>query len=320
MPGRHRGPTSQRGKEARQGASAPASLTPVRSPHSIDTPAGPGRGALAGASSGPGPDSDPRVAAAIRLSHRRRGWIWATVIAVVAWFVVLGLLGALAPDASGAGVITAGIFVLLLTLAVVVGLIASVIDTLRWQRTATDIRQRARPRTAHYPVLAHAYSYPPRHRHSWVFGWITMLILAGIGVPALPGLVNGVGFATGAENFTTFLPLSYSEDCGRSGCSTVTNGTLMNGFGVTWPNQVPLGRPFLVREPLWNWAFGSHLIDSTGSAIGSILAGVLLDGFAVIVLIHLVKLGSRWLRHRRDHQLGALIRLPRLPRLKRLPS
>jgi hypothetical protein len=245
-------------------------------------------------------DSDPEVTAAVRLLHRRRGWIWATVISVVAWLTVAGLLGSLAPDASGAAV--AAIFVLLLTVVAIVGLVASVADTVRLHRSDAGVRQRAVRRTAHYPARAHAYSYPPRHRFSWVFGWITMLILLGIGVPSLPGLVNGVAYLAGAENSSTFLPLSYSQECGRGGCTTATNGVLANGFGVTWPDQVPLGHAFDVREPLWNWGYGSALIDGDGTAIGYIIAGVLLDGFAVLVLVHLVKLVSRWLRHRQQGQ------------------
>jgi hypothetical protein len=245
-------------------------------------------------------DADPEVAAVVRLLHRRRGWIWATVISVVAWLTVAGLLGSLAPNATGAGVGVAAVFVLLLTVVAIVGLVASVVDTVRLHRCDAGVRQRAAPRAAHYPARAHAYSYPPRHRFSWVFGWIVMLILLGIGVPALPGLVNGVAYLAGAESGSTFLPVSYGQDCGRSGCSTVTNGVLANGASVTWPGQAPLGLAFPVREPLWDWGFGSELIDGDGTAIVYIIAGVLLDGLSVLVLVHLVKLVPRWLRHRRQ--------------------
>ena len=65
------------------------------------------------------------------------------------------------------------------------------------------------------------------------------------------------------------------------------------------PDQVPIGQAFPVRTPLWNWGFGSQLIDGGGSATGLIVAGVLLDGFSVIVLVHVVKLARRWRRHLR---------------------
>jgi hypothetical protein len=250
-------------------------------------------------------DSDPEVVATVRLLHRRRGWIWATVISVVAWLTVAGLLGSLAPNATGPGEAVAAIFVLLLTVVAVVGLVASVVDTVRLRRRDAGVRHQAMRRTAHYPARAHAYSYPPRHRFSWVFGWITMLILLGVAVPALPGLVDGVAYLAGTESSATFLPTSYSQDCGRSGCTTVTDGFLASGASVTWPGQVPLGLAFGVREPVWDWGFGSGLIDGDGTAIGFIIGGVLFDGFAVLVLVHLVKLVRRWLRHRQqDRQLA----------------
>ena len=247
-------------------------------------------------------DADPEVAAAVRLLHRRRGWIWATVISVVAWLTAAGLLGALAPGGSGAGVAVGSVFILLLTVVALVGLIASVVDTVRLHRLDPGLQARARPRTAHHPVQAHAYRYPPRHRFSWVFGWIMMAVVFGLAIPALPGLVNGVAYLAGAESTTTFLPLSYSQDCGRGGCHTVTDGILANGASATWPDQASLGTAFPVREPLWNWGFGSGLIDGDGSAVGSVIAGVIFDGFALLVLYSLVKLVRQWLRHRRENR------------------
>jgi hypothetical protein len=246
-------------------------------------------------------DSDPAVAAAVRLMHRRRGWIWTTVISVVAWVVACGLLGSLDPDGSGPGVAVGAILILLLTAAALVGLIASIVDTVRLRRLGPAVRKQARPRTAHYPARAHAYSYPPRHRFTWIFGWVVMAILLGIGVAALPGLVDGIAYVAGAENSSVFTPISYGQDCGRSGCTTVTNGFLSNGASATWPSQMPLGQSFTVREPLWDWGFGTQLIDGDGTAAGVIFAGVLFDGFSVLVLVHLFKLARRWLRHR---QLG----------------
>jgi hypothetical protein len=248
-----------------------------------------------------GADPDPQVAATVRLLHRRRGWVWATVIGVVAWLTAAGLLGSLAPDDHGAGAAVGSIFVLLLTVVIIVGLVASVTDTVRLRRCDTGLRHRAAQRTAHYPARAHAYSYPPRHRFTWVFGWIMMVILLGLGVAVLPGLVDGVAYLAGAESSTVFRPVSYGQACGRSGCTTVTNGFLANGASVTWPDQVPIGRAFGVREPLWDLGFGSQLIDGTGTAVGLIIAGVLCDGFAVLVLAHVVKLTRRWLQH---HQQG----------------
>jgi hypothetical protein len=104
----------------------------------------------------------------------------------------------------------------------------------------------------------------------------------------------------GAESSSTFLPTSYGQDCGRGGCNTVTNGVLASGASVTWPDQVPLGLSFPVREPTWDWGFGTQLIDGDGTAIVFIIVGLLFDGFSVFVLAHLGKLARRWLRHRQQ--------------------
>jgi hypothetical protein len=246
-----------------------------------------------------GTDSDPAVAATVRLLHRRRGWMVATLISVVAWVAVCGLLGSLDPNASGPGLAVAAILVLLLTVVAVVGLVASIVDSVKLRRRDAGVRTQALQLTRHYPARAHAYSYPPRHRFTWVFGWIALLILLGIGVAALPGLVDGVAYMAGAENTAIFLPTSYSQDCGRSGCTTVTDGVLNNGVSATWPEQVPLFQSFPVARPLWDWGFGSDLIDNDGAAAATIFAGVLFDGVSVLVLVHLFKLGRRWTRHRR---------------------
>jgi hypothetical protein len=221
------------------------------------------------------------------------------VVSVVGSLTAAGLLGGLDPDGSGAGAAVGTVFVLLLTVFAVVGLVASVVDTVRLRRSDAGVRERARGRTAHYPARAHAYSYPPRHRLSWVLGWITLLILVGTAVPFLPSLVNGVAYVAGAESSTTFFPRSYGQECGRSGCSPLTNGVLSDGSSVNWPGKVPLGQAFAVGRPVWNWGFGSGLIDGNGTAITDIVLGVLFDGLAVLVLVHLFKLVSRWLRHRR---------------------
>lgn len=256
--------------------------------------------------------SDPEVAGTVRLLHRRRGWIWTAVIGVVAWLVTLGLIGSLAPNASGAGAAFAAIFVLLLTIAVVVAVVAAVVDTVRLHRLDPGMRSRAKGHTAHHPVRAHAYRYPPRHRGSWVFAWIVMVILFGLGIAVLPGFVDGVAYLAGAENTATFVPASYGQQCSRSGCSTITNGYLATSDGgvgapVTWPGDVPLGQSFQVHEPLWDWGFGSQLIDGDGSAIGSIIAGVLLDGAAALVTFAAVKLTMNMVRHRRAAASGVAV-------------
>jgi bacteriorhodopsin len=179
---------------------------------------------------------DPAVAAAVRLMHRRRGWVWATVISVVAFLVACGLLGARAPNGSGAGIAVASVFV-------------------------------------------------------------------------LPALVDGVAYLAGAENTVTFVPTSYGQMCGRGGCSTITYGHLGTAAGapVTWTGQVPIGAPFTVRQPLWNWGFGTQLINGDGSAITYIILGVLFDGFAVLILFALYHAVRQWRRHRQQAASGLAI-------------
>jgi hypothetical protein len=252
-------------------------------------------------------ETDPDVAATVRLLHRRRGWVWTAVGSAVAWLVTCGLLGSLAPGAAGPGEAVAAIFVLLLTIVGVVAIVAAIVDTVKLHRREAGVRQQARQRTAHYPVRAHAYRYPPRHRFSWVFGWFALVLILGIGVAALPGLVDGVAYLAGAESSVTFTPTSYGQSCGRGGCSNITNGYLgSGGTAATWPGTVPLGVPFTVRQPVLDWGFGSQLMDGDGSAIGAIIAGVLLDGFSVVVGwagFHAVR---NWLRHRKQGAVTGL--------------
>lgn len=249
---------------------------------------------------------DSHVDNTIRLLHRRRGWIWTMVISVVAWVVTVALLGALAPNAKGAGQAFAGIFVLLLTIIAVVALVASIVDTVRLHRRDTGVRSTAFERTAHHPVRTHAYRYPPRHRFTWVFGWVMLVVIVGLGIGTLPGLVDGVAYLAGAENSASFVPVSYGQSCSRSGCRTITNGYLdvPGRPAVTWQGQVPLDSPRQVRQPLWDWAYGSELITSDFGAFGDITVGFLFEvatGFTVFVA---VKLMRNWLRHRRGVASG----------------
>lgn len=245
-------------------------------------------------------DTDPDTAATVHLLHRRRGWLWTLTIGVVAWLVAVGLLGTLDPNASGAGEAFGAILVILLTAIVVIALIAAIVDSVKLRGRDPGVRSRASSLTSHHPVRSHAYRYPPKHRGSWVFGWILMLILLGLGVAAFPGLVNGIAYLAGAENSVTFMPVSSGQQCGRYGCSPITNGFLETPGdpSVTWSGSVPLGVPFQVRQPLMDWGFGSELIGGDGGAIGSIFAGALFDGFSVLVLFAAYRLIRNWRRHR----------------------
>jgi hypothetical protein len=148
------------------------------------------------------------------------------------------------------------------------------------------------------PEVAAVVRLPRRRRLILIVNWIALLILLGSAVAVLPVLVNGVAYLTGAENSSVFLPLSYSQECGRSGCNTVTDGTLASGASASWPRRVPLGQEFPVREPVWDWGFGAQLINDDASAIAAVAFGGLVDGFCVLLLVFLVKLANGWGRYR----------------------
>jgi hypothetical protein len=239
----------------------------------------------------------------VRLLHRRRGWAWTAVGSLVG-LVAYALIGAhFFPHATGVvGAVSAVIAALLLALAAV-GLIVAVVDTVRLHRRDAAIRARASGRTSHYPVLAHAYRYPPRHRISGLFARLVLAGWLGLTVASLPDQVNAVAYLAGAGSAATFLPSSYGQECGRSGCSTVTNGTLVtggSGIRVTWPGRAPLGLPFTVRAPMWDGWGSAHLVADTGDAVATIIAGAIFDFIAVIAVIAIITTVRHWLRRRRQ--------------------
>jgi hypothetical protein len=52
----------------------------------------------------------------------------------------------------------------------------------------------------------------------------------------------------------------------------------------TWPDRVPLGQPFQIREPARKWGLG----------------GALIEGAGVLVIVRLVKLARNLRRHRQQ--------------------
>lgn len=67
----------------------------------------------------------------------------------MAWLTACGLLGPLAPNASGTGLAVSAIFILLLTLFGLGALVASVIDAVRLDRRDAGVRRQAVRRTRH---------------------------------------------------------------------------------------------------------------------------------------------------------------------------
>ena len=78
-----------------------------------------------------------------------------------------------------------------------------------------------------------------------------MYLILVVAVVSLPAVFDGT--ACGAGRTVTFDLVSYQTNCDRYSCQTVTDGILETadaGISASWPNVVPLGRPFQGREPV----------------------------------------------------------------------
>jgi hypothetical protein len=258
-----------------------------------------------------GPHSE--VGAAVRLLHRRRGWGWTgggSLLALVVFSVIGSHLWA---NASGALSVISGLVVLVLLALTVVGLVIAVVDTVRLHRRDGAVRDQARIRTSHHPLIAHAYRYPPRHHVSAWFGRLLLLGCLVLAIGYLPDQVNAVAYLAGTAPTATFFPASYGQDCGRGGCTTITNGTLVqdgHGIPANWPGTVSLGLPMTVRAPVWDgWGSTVSLTGDTANAIISIIVGLFLDAIGILAGLALIKMMQHWLKRRRQPALPGRGRL-----------
>jgi len=249
----------------------------------------------------------PDVAATVRLLHRRHGWGLAAVTSLLAFLLAYGAdasaqsQGAPAPSWFVDMIIALGALTVL-------SIIAALVDTVLLRRRPPAVRAQAAPLAARHRRRRDAHHYPPRHLVTWVVRWIGMLLILVVAVVSVPAVVDGTAYLAGAERTVTFDPVSYQTNCDRYSCQTVTDGILETGGAGTsasWQNVVPLGRPFQVREPVWRWGLGEALIDSDKTAVIAILVSLLIDGFAVLVVVKLVRLTRNWLRHRRQRTAPA---------------
>jgi hypothetical protein len=233
------------------------------------------------------------VAELVRSHHRRRGWAWVATGSVIGLVVYAGIDVSLFENLSGTAETFSVIPVFVLLALVLVGLVVVIVDTSRIHRADAAVRVSAKGSVSHYPLYAHAYRYPPRHRGSWVFAIVMLVAMTGITVALLPAEVNSWAYVVGAENQDTFNPVSYGQACLNvprgGGCHTVTEGYLSKtGADVTWGSQVPLGQPFSVRDPVWAWGSGRNLTSGDGSAIPTIVAGLFFGGVTLLLLYVLV--------------------------------
>jgi hypothetical protein len=102
--------------------------------------------------------------------------------------------------------------------------------------------------------------------------WVAALGWVGFAVFLLPEVVSGIAYLAGAGAHATFFPASYTKSCGKT-CTTVTSGYLTAGgsrYPLTWPVQVPLGRPIQTRLEVWAWGAPRQPIAGSGGAIRDI--------------------------------------------------
>ena len=256
--------------------------------------------------------SDPAVTAAVRLLHRRQAWVRAAITSFIAFVLAVGA----SSSAESQGTPPPSWFrvmVLVLGALTMVGIVAAVADTALLRRRPPAVRAQAAPIAAHHPSRPHAHHYPPRHRVAWAFGWVGMLLILVVAVVSVPGVVDGVAYLTDAGTTVTFDPVSHQTNCDQYDCQTSTDGILETGgagVNASWPDVVPLGRPFQVREPVWRWGLGEALIDSDGIAVGAVLISLLIEGAAVLVVVRLVKLARNWQRHRHQRMAPASVSVP----------
>jgi hypothetical protein len=247
--------------------------------------------------------ADPGVAASARLLRRRQRWSRAA-----GTLVVLGLLGfAAGHEASSSGtppplwydLVIAGFGALGLACAAV-----AVILSVRLRRGPQETRASADKVFAEQQARQSARHYPRWNALFQVVLWAGMLMIVAVAVVSVPAVVNGVAYLAGAEKTVTFDPVSHETVCHtRGGCEVVTEGVMETGGQGTeasWPHEVPLGKPFPIRQPFWQWGLGAALIDSAAIAVVAILVSLLIQAFAVFLVVRLISRVRRRWRHRRE--------------------
>ena len=254
-------------------------------------------------------NTDPDVAATVRLLHRRHGWSRAAITGLIAFALTYGAYtnaqrqGSTPPSWFLAIAIALGV----LTLG---SIVVAAVDSVLLRRKPPAVLAQAAPLAARHRSRPHARHYPPRQRVLWVFRWVGILLILVAAVVSVPAVIDGAAYLAGAGRSVTFDPVSYQTHCDQYSCQTSTEGILETGgpgVDATWPAVVPLGRPFQIREPLWRWGLGQALIDSDGTAVAAVLISLLIEGFAVVVAIYVVMRARRWLRHRRQRTAPASV-------------
>lgn len=89
-------------------------------------------------------------------------------------------------------------------------------------------------------------------------------------------IANSVVFLAGAEKHGTLMPVSYSQSCNKASCEPTDGYIEGTGESLTWPNVVPLGKPFSVPLPYTRW-FDAIVIEDKGEAIVSLALFLFLE-------------------------------------------
>jgi hypothetical protein len=248
-------------------------------------------------------DQDPQLDAAVRLVRRRRRWGWTALAGFIGFLIAISAYSNQYNDSTNTGPVAVLAVAMAIGALTVAGLVMVVATSVQLRR------QNAARRTQAVSYVAREAARRSRSgRYDWALASGALVVALGAAVLFLPGLVNGVSYLAGGKT-STFVPQFHTVSCSYHGtgqCQTVTVGILKTGgAGVTstWPDDVPLGRPFQVREPVWTWGLGAGLLDGDGIAIGAALISLLFDGLAVLAVIFFVNvMRSRLGRLRRASQ------------------
>jgi hypothetical protein len=216
-----------------------------------------------------------------RLRTRRLAWFRTTcgsLVALVGYFIIGGDLF---QSLTGVAAVISLVPLLVFAVLMVTGLAGTIISGVRLHRLEAGTRP-----DGHY---AGSRSSHARQRTLLLAGWLAFAVLTFAALAYLPRQVDAAAYLEGAGHAETFLPLSYNQVCGRTGCSTVTDGVLVEtGQDVSWPAQVPLDQSFTVRAPLWAVGSGTELNPDDSSAVMRIILGLFFEiaaaGFALAVM------------------------------------
>ena len=250
--------------------------------------------------------SDTQLVRTVHLLYRRRGWAWTAAGGFLA-FLLASAVYSNRYSATGSGPVAILVIMMVLAALTIIGVVVVIVDSVLLRRRSAVLRWQAVSFEDQHSRRAHAYRYPPQHGFSFLGAWVMLACVLGLGVLFLPGVVNGISYLSGG-NSVMFVPQSWQTTCSyypSSGnvCSTSTDGILQTGgagMSATWPEQVPLNHPFLVREPLWKWGLGAALVSNGRIAIVAICVSLLFIGASVVVVIFFVKMVRSWLLYRRE--------------------